>query len=238
MVLPGLAVTLLITPIALDMAWPQSTLAALVVFTISMLGLALTPPPPAGRAGPAAATGPGTLVFVIGLLAGGAGLAGSLATQRLTLFTLGGAIGVGGWSPRSSGAHQRARILGWLFAAVMGQFFVLTVGWWPGWPARLGGVRGAGGGRDAADPRATLPRLGRPEAQREATTVEWSGYGRRCSSPAPWRTTPPGTSAALLAAWGAVLGRGRRPARAAHRWSGAMLFWRRSRFEIVAWCCS
>ncbi|WP_415624341.1 hypothetical protein [Phytohabitans flavus] len=45
-ILPGAAITLLITPIALSAAWPASTMAALAVFTLAMLGLALTPPPP------------------------------------------------------------------------------------------------------------------------------------------------------------------------------------------------
>jgi hypothetical protein len=123
-ILPGLAITLLIAPIALHASWPASTTAALVVFTISMLGLALTPPPVATRA--PLLRGTRNVVFVLGLLAGGAGLAGSLATKPLTLFTLGSAIGVG-LVAAIGGRTQHARILGWLFAAFMGQFFVLTV---------------------------------------------------------------------------------------------------------------
>ncbi|BCB85107.1 hypothetical protein Psuf_024200 [Phytohabitans suffuscus] len=45
-ILPGAAITLLIMPIALGSPWPASTMAALAVFTLAMLGLALTPPPP------------------------------------------------------------------------------------------------------------------------------------------------------------------------------------------------
>lgn len=57
-ILPGAAVTLLIAPIALGRGWPASSLAALAVFVISMLGLALTPPPPS-RSRPARCGWPG-----------------------------------------------------------------------------------------------------------------------------------------------------------------------------------
>ncbi|HEX2773686.1 MAG TPA: permease, partial [Micromonosporaceae bacterium] len=125
-VLPGAAVTLLITPVSLGVGWPQSTMAALLVFTISMLGLALTPPPrPSERARPLRITR--AAVFGIGLAAGGAGLAGSLATESLTLFTLGSAVGVGAVAA-GGGLTRLARVLGWLFAAVMAQLFVVTAG--------------------------------------------------------------------------------------------------------------
>src|SRR5690606_32942783 len=91
---PGLAVTMLIAPPALDAPWPTGTVAALLVFTISMLGVALTPPPPPDRTiRPLRVTR--MLVLAIGLAAGGAGLAGSLAEPDLTWATLGGAVAVG-----------------------------------------------------------------------------------------------------------------------------------------------
>ncbi|BFU46864.1 SCO7613 C-terminal domain-containing membrane protein [Krasilnikovia sp. MM14-A1004] len=229
-VLPGLAITLLIAPIGLNAAWPASTMAALVVFTISMLGLALTPPPVSARATLLGTTR--AIVFVIGLLAGGAGLAGSLAAQRLTLFTLGSAVGVG-LVGAIAGRTAHARILGWLFAAVMAQFFVLTValvaGLTPAWAAF--GVLTVGAVLLILE--ATLPRLGRPEAAREAATVEWSGYASALLAGA-LAINSPRHLAALLAAWGAVLGlAASRPGRTAG--NRRTLFWLAVGFEIVGW---
>ncbi|MFI7647158.1 SCO7613 C-terminal domain-containing membrane protein [Micromonospora sp. NPDC049460] len=230
-VLPGAAVTLLITPVALGNGWPASTLAALAVFTISMLGLALTPPPPLVE--PARSLRlTRVLVFAIGLAAGGAGLAGSLATRELTLFTLGGAVGVGTVAALF-GTTQRARILGWLFASLMAQLFVLTVGLVAGlaavWSAF--GVLAVGAALQVF--AATLPRLRRPEAQREAATVEWSGHAAALIALA-LAFDSPRHIAALLAAWGAVLGvaatrPGRRPV------ERRILFWAVVVCEITAW---
>ncbi|TDB74642.1 SCO7613 C-terminal domain-containing membrane protein, partial [Micromonospora sp. KC723] len=230
-VLPGLAVTLLIVPTALGHAWPESALAALSVFTISMLGLALTPPPPlVERARPVRVAR--VLVFVIGLAAGGAGLAGSLGTQGMTLFTLGGAVGVGTVAALF-GTTQRARILGWLFASLMAQLFVLTLGLVAGFAAVWSafGVLAVGAALQVF--AATLPRLRRPEAQREAATVEWSGYAAALIALA-LAFDSPRHIAALLAAWGAVLGvaatrPGRRPV------ERRILFWSVVACEITAW---
>ncbi|MFF3866982.1 SCO7613 C-terminal domain-containing membrane protein [Micromonospora sp. NPDC001898] len=230
-VLPGAAMTLLITPIALGHGWPVSTLAALSVFTISMLGLALTPPPPLAERARSLRTAR-VLVFVIGLAGGGAGLLGSLATRELTLFTLGGAMGVGTVAALY-GATQRARILGWLFASLMAQLFVLVAGLVAGlaavWSAF--GVLAVGAALQVF--AATLPRLRRPEAQREAATVEWSGYAAALIALA-LAFDSPRHIAALLAAWGAVLGvaaarPGRRPV------ERQILFWAVVFCEIVAW---
>ncbi|MDT0532600.1 permease [Micromonospora sp. DSM 115977] len=230
-VLPGAAVTLLITPVSLGNGWPASTLAALSVFTISMLGLALTPPPPlAERARSLRLTR--VLVFAIGLAAGSAGLVGGLATRELTLFTLGGAVGVGAVAALF-GTTQRARILGWLFASLMAQLFVLTAGLVAGlaavWSAF--GVLAVGAALQVF--AATLPRLRRPEAQREAATVEWSGYAAALIALA-LAFDSPRHIAALLAAWGAVLGvaatrPGRRPV------ERRILFWAVVVCEIAAW---
>ncbi|WP_446218437.1 SCO7613 C-terminal domain-containing membrane protein [Micromonospora sp. IBHARD004] len=230
-VLPGAAVTLLITPVALGHGWPESALAGLVVFTISMLGLALTPPPPLVEPARSLRV-TRVLVFAIGLAAGGAGLAGSLATRELTLFTLGGAVGVGAVAALF-GTTQRARILGWLFASLMAQLFVLTLGLVVGlaavWSAF--GVLAVGAALQVF--AATLPRLRRPEAYREAATVEWSGYAAALIALA-LAFDSPRHIAALLAAWGAVLGvaagrPGRRPV------ERRILFWAVVACEISAW---
>ena len=230
-VLPGAAVTLLIAPVALGSGWPASTLSALAVFTISMLGLALTPPPSLVERARSLRLAR-VLVFVIGLAAGGAGLAGSLATRELTLFTLGGAVGVGVVAALY-GTTQPARILGWLFASLMAQLFVLTAGLVAGlaavWSAF--GVLAVGAALQVV--AATLPRLRRPEAQREAVTVEWTGYAAALIALA-LAFDSPRHIAALLAAWGAVLGLaatrpGRRPAERRD------LFWAVVVCEITAW---
>ncbi|MER7442166.1 SCO7613 C-terminal domain-containing membrane protein [Micromonospora avicenniae] len=230
-VLPGAAVTLLIAPTALGAGWPANVLAALSVFTISMLGLALTPPPPLVEPARSLRLAR-VLVFVIGLAAGGAGLAGSLATRELTLFTLGGAVGVGAVAA-VFGTTQRARILGWLFASLMAQLFVLTAGLVAGlaavWSAF--GVLAVGAALQVF--AAMLPRLRRPEAQREAATVEWSGHAAALIALA-LAFDSPRHIAALLAAWGAVLGvaasrPNRRPI------ERRVLFWAVVVCEITAW---
>ncbi|MFI5835977.1 SCO7613 C-terminal domain-containing membrane protein [Micromonospora sp. NPDC051300] len=230
-VLPGAALTLLITPVALGQGWPITAQAGLVVFTISMLGLALTPPPALAEPGRSIRVAR-VLVFVIGLAAGGAGLAGALATRDLTLITLGSAVAVG-LVAAFYGTTQRARILGWLFASVMAQLFVLTLGLVVGlaavWSAF--GVLTVGAALQVF--AATLPRLRRPEAYREAATVEWSGYGAALIALALAYDSPRHI-AALLAAWGAVLGiaasrPGRRPM------ERNLLFWAVVACEISAW---
>jgi len=229
-ILPGIAITLLIAPIALRAPFPTATSAALVVFTISMLGLALTPPPAATRAPLLRTTR--NIVFVIGLLGGNAGLAGSLAQQPLTLFTLGSAVGVG-LVAALAGRSRSARVLGWLFAAVMAQLFVLTAAIAAGverpWAAF--GVLAVGAALLILE--ATVPRLGLPQYRAEATTVEWSGYASALLA-GFLAFDSPAHLAALLAAWGAVLGlaasRVGRPAG-----QRRALFWTAVGFEIVGW---
>ncbi|MDT5043912.1 MAG: hypothetical protein QOE51_4897 [Actinoplanes sp.] len=229
-ILPGLAITLLIAPIALNADWPASTSAALVVFTIAMLGLALTPPPIASHAPLLRTTR--AIVFVIGLLAGGAGLAGALATKPLTLFTLGSAVAVG-LVAAIVGRSSHARILGWLFAAVEGQFFVLTValvaGLTPAWAAF--GVLAVGAVLLIIE--ATLPRLGQPQYRREAATVEWTGYASAVLAGALAYNSP-SHLAALLAAWGAVMGLAAARNGRSHA-NRRMLFWLAMAFEIIGW---
>lgn len=230
-VLPGAAVTLLITPVALGLPWPASTLAGLTVFTVAMLGLALTPPPALLERARSLRLAR-VLVFGIGLAAGGAGLAGSLATTNLTLVTLGGA-GVVGTVAAVFGVTLHARILGWLFAALMAQLFVLTAGLVAGLAASWSafGVLAVGAALQVF--AATLPRLRRPEAGREAATVEWSGFAAALIALALAYDSPRHI-AALLAAWGAVLGvaaarPGRRPI------ERRILFWAVVVTEIAAW---
>jgi len=172
------------------------------------------------------------VVFAVGLAAGNAGLAGSLAQQNLTLFTLGSAVGVG-LVAALAGRSQLARILGWLFVAAMAQLFVLAVciagGVARQWAAF--GVLGVGAALLIIE--ATIPRLGLPQYRREATTVEWAGYTSAVLAGA-LAFDAPAHLAALLAAWGAVLGlaasrTGRSPNQR------RLLFWLAVGFEIVGW---
>lgn len=230
-ILPGAAVTLLITPVALDLAWPASTLAGLTVFTLAMLGLALTPPPTLVERARSLRLAR-VLVFGIGLAAGSAGLAGSLAAADLTLVTLGGAVGVGTVAALF-GATGHARILGWLFAALMAQLFVLTTGLVAGLSARWSafGVLAVGAALQVF--AATLPRLRRPEAGREAATVEWSGFAAALIALALAYDSPRHI-AALLAAGGAILGvAAARPGR--RDIERRILFWAVVSCEITAW---
>ncbi|BBH66207.1 hypothetical protein ACTI_28920 [Actinoplanes sp. OR16] len=229
-ILPGVALTLLITPIALHAGFPAATGAALVVFTISMLGLALTPPPAATRAPLLRTTR--SIVFVIGLLAGGAGLAGSLAEEPLTLFTLGSAVGVG-LVAAVGGRTQMARILGWLFAALMGQMFVLTVAISAGLERQWAAFGVLAVSAVLLSLEAALPRLGLPQYRAEAVTVEWCGYASALIA-GVLAFDSPAHLAALLAAWGAVLGlTASRPDRTPQQ--RRTLFWVAVGFEIVGW---
>jgi hypothetical protein len=229
-ILPGVALTLLITPIALHAGFPAATGAALVVFTIAMLGLALTPPPAATRAPLLRTTR--SIVFVVGLLAGGAGLAGSLADETLTLFTLGSAVGVG-LVAAVGGRTQTARLLGWLFAALMGQMFVLTVAISAGLARQWAAFGVLAVGAVLLSLEAALPRLGLPQYRAEAVTVEWCGYASALIA-GVLAFDSPAHLAALLAAWGAVLGlTASRPDRTPQQ--RRTLFWVAVGFEIVGW---
>jgi hypothetical protein len=172
------------------------------------------------------------IVFAVGLAAGNAGLAGSLAQQNLTLFTLGSAVGVG-LVAALAGRSQPARILGWLFTAAMAQLFVLAacIAGGVARPWAAFGVLGVGAALLIIE--ATVPRLGLPQYRREATTVEWAGYTSAVLAGA-LAYDAPAHLAALLAAWGAVLGlAASRTGRSANQ--RRLLFWLAVGFEIVGW---
>jgi hypothetical protein len=113
----------------------------------------------------------------------------------------------------------------------MGQMFVLTgalvAGLDPPWAAF--GVLAVGAVLLVLE--ALLPRLGLPEYRREATTVEWSGYASALLAGA-LAFDSPAHLAALLAAWGAVLGlTATRPGRTPNQRRN--LFWLAVGFEII-----
>lgn len=230
-VVPGAAVTLLIAPASLGLLWPASVLAGLGVFTVCMLSVALTEPP-SGEDTDRPIRAARVAVLLLGLIAGGAGLAGALSTPEMTIFTFGGAVAVGAVAALG-GKSQRARILGWLGGAIAAQLFVLVVslhiGAKPEWAAfgvlAVGAVLIVGA--------ALHPRFGRPEALREAAAVEWAGYTAGVIALA-LAVRAPAQVSALLVGWGAVLGiaatRAGRPAG-----QRRVLFWAAAASEIAAW---
>ena len=132
-----------------------------------------------------------------------------------------------------AGRSQHARILGWLFAATMGQLFALTAGLVAGLAPEWSAFGVLAVGAVLLSLEAALPRLGRREHLREATTVEWSGYAAGLLAGALAVDSPP-QLAALLAAWGAVLGlTATRPGRSPGE--RRTLFWVALGFEVAGW---
>ncbi|MEV4509458.1 hypothetical protein AB0K00_10925 [Dactylosporangium sp. NPDC049525] len=204
-VVPSGALTLLIAPAALHASWPWQPTAALLVATIAGLGLALTVPPEADSSDGRMLINARRLVFVIAVLAAGAGGAGSLATKQQTLTWLAGSVVVGAvagiW-----GRTPNGRMLGWHVAASTAQGFALAAGLAAGLELR-----------QCAFPLlivatmllvlgAALPRL-RPSnsINREAMTVEAAGYAGAVIAVLLTIGSAAHTAAALTAL-GAVLG--------------------------------
>jgi hypothetical protein len=230
-IVPGVAITVLIAPIGLDMPWPASVLAGLTVYTLCVLSVALTEPPShddTERSLRAARV----VVLIIGLIAGCAGLAGSLATPGMTIFTFGGGTLVG-LTAALGGRSQAARIQGWLGGALAAQLFVLAVslrvGAEPTWAAF--GVLAVGAGLIFST--TLLPRFTRPESLPEASAVEWAGYIAAVIALA-LAARSPSFVAALLVGWGAVLWiSASRPGRT--HLQRRILFWAAAACEIGAW---
>ncbi|GAA3202094.1 SCO7613 C-terminal domain-containing membrane protein [Dactylosporangium siamense] len=204
-VVPSGALTLLIAPAALHASWPWQPTAALLVATIAGLGLALTVPPEADSSDGRMLINARRLVFVIAVLAAGAGGAGSLATKQQTLTWLAGSVVVGAvagiW-----GRTPNGRMLGWHVAGSTAQGFALAAGLAAGLPLR-----------QCAFPLlivatmllvlgAALPRL-RPgnSINREAMTIEAAGYAGAVIAVLLTLGSAAHTAAALTAL-GAVLG--------------------------------
>ncbi|HTJ37262.1 MAG TPA: hypothetical protein VL738_28875 [Dactylosporangium sp.] len=204
-VVPGAALTLLIAPAALDAPWPVQPTLALIVATIAGLGLALTFPPTADSPDGRLMIQARRLVFVIAVLAAGAGGAGSLATRSQTLTWLAGSVAVGAiggiWGKTVNG-----RMLGWHVAASTAEGFAVAAG-----------LAAGLGIRQCAFPLlivatgllvlgAALPRLRPSETiNREALTIEAAGYAGAGIAVLLTLGSPAHTAAALTAV-GAVLG--------------------------------
>jgi hypothetical protein len=231
-VAPGLAITLLIAPDALGAPWPAGTVAALLVFTISVLGVALTPPPPVDLS-----TRPlrvnRQLVLGIGLAAGGAGLAGALADPQLSWGTFGGAIAVGA-AAALEGKTRMARLLGWLGAALAAQLFALTTAYLLGAAGTEFAFALLAVGAVALLAVTRLRALRPPAAAPELMAVEGlGGYASLVAAFVVALGSPPDLAAVLIGT-GAVLGLAAlRPGRP-HRWRRG-LWWSAAICEVAAW---
>ena len=230
-VIPGIAITLLITPYALHGPWPDGPVAAIAVSVLCGLGVALTPTPPDNLAmEPLRAAR--RIVVAICIAAGAAGLAGSLATKPTTVTAL-AATALAGLIAGLFGATQPARITGWLVSATAGNLLALVVGSLAGLPvygsAFLVGVV-AGSQLVVA---ALLPHLRRPEAASENITVEVSAYaGAVLGLLLAAKSLP--HLAVFSCAWGAVLGvAATKPDRP--RLYRSTLIWLGAAHEVVAW---
>ena len=201
-VVPGLALTILITPVSMDLPWPATVLSGLTVFTLCMWGVALTVPPAVDdstrglRSARAA-------VLLIGLVGGGAGLAGALATPGLTIFTFAGAVGVG-LVAALWGKTQRARILGWLGGALAAQLLVLSVSLDVGAPPEWAAFAVLAVGAALIASVVLLPRFAKEEFLPEASAIEWAGYAAGVIAVA-LSARSPFHVAAILIGWGCVL---------------------------------
>ena len=230
-VIPGAALTLLVTPAALDLRWPAGPLSAMLVAALCGLGVALTRPPrDTVAANPVRAAR--RVVLVICALAAGAGLAGSLASKPMTLAALGIAV-VAGLTAAIRGRSRPAHTVGWLVTLTSSHLFALVAALIAGLPADqaafcVGAV--AGGLLILA---ALLPRLRRPSAASESVLVEAGAYaGGVLALLLAARSLP--YLAGFATAWGAVLGvAAARPGR--QHWYRSTLIWVAAAHEVVAW---
>ena len=230
-VVPGTAITLLIAPAALRMDWPAGPVAAVLVAVISGLAVALTASPPDTVAA-APLRYARALVAVICVLAGAAGLAGSLATRGVTIWALAMAM-LAGLVAALVGGARTARVTGWLVTAAAGHLLALVVGLVAGlavyWSAFLVALVAAG----LLVLAALLPRLRRPDAAAESITVEASAYaGAVLALLLASRSLP--HLAVFACAWGAVLAvAAARPNRPRLYRNG--LIWFATGHEVLAW---
>src|SRR5262249_20566000 len=132
--IPGAAVTMLIAPSALGWPGPTHATAALLVATLCGLGLALTPAAAQTHAA-ASLRHARRGVFILALLAAGAGMTGSLATRSATIEALAGSVLVG-LTGAIGGRYRMARLIGWNVAAGAAELLALAVALAAGHPAR------------------------------------------------------------------------------------------------------
>jgi hypothetical protein len=230
-VIPGAAITLLIMPAALRLPWADGPISAVVVSALAGLGVALTPAP-ANTLANRALRQARRLVVAICVLAGGAGLAGGLATKTMTLTGLAAAV-ASGLVAALYGRSRLARLVGWLVTASAGHLLALVAALVAGLPVYWSAFPVAGVASALLVLAALLPQLRRPQALTESTTVEASSYaGAVFALLLASRSLP--HLAIFCTVWGAVLGvAAARPGRA--RVYRSVLIWFAAAHEVVAW---
>jgi hypothetical protein len=230
-VVPGTAITLLIAPAALRLGWPAGPLAAVLVSVLAGLAVAVTTNPPDTEAA-APLRYARALVLVICVAAGGAGLAGSLATRAVTLWSL-AIVLVAGVIAALAGRTRTARVLGWLVTAGAGHLLALVIGLIAGLPVYLSAFLVGLVAGTILVVSSLLPSLRRPEALPESVTVEASAYaGAVLALALAARSLP--HLAVFACAWGAVLAvAAARPNRPRLYRTG--LIWLAAGHEVLAW---
>jgi hypothetical protein len=203
--IPGLALTMLIAPGALHAPPPMYATVTLLVATICGLSLALTRPAPDTEAGDLLRFAR-RFVFVLAVLAAGAGGAGSLATRAATIEWLAGSIVVG-LIGALWGKYPMARVIGWNVAASTAQLLALAVTLATGAPLRWAAFPVLGVAALLMALAGLLPRIRPTESSAyESTMIESTAYMGAAGAVGLTIGSPPRYTAAVLTALGAVLG--------------------------------
>jgi hypothetical protein len=198
-VVPGAAATTLIAPASLGLTWSAGPVAALAVAVACGLSLALTRPVTAEAPGLRVAR---RIVLGICVAAGGAGLAGSLATRDMTLVAL--AVGtIAGLVAAGAGVSSRARTAGWVVATLAGHLLALVASLVAGLSAAWAAFAVLAVSAALLTLSVLLPRL-RAGQLAETMTVEAGAYAGSVLGLLLAASSPPHLSG-YLAAWGAVL---------------------------------
>jgi hypothetical protein len=230
-VTPGIAGTLLIAPFTLNWGWPAGPLFALLVGSISGLAIAYSIEPAETDAA-SALRAARKLVLGICMLAGGAGVVGSLATRPTTAMAMAIAA-ASGLAAALWGRTSPSRVSGWVVAAMGAEFLAAVL-------CVMGGVSVADSSFAVGGVAAALLLLGAllPQLRRttntEAITVEASAYAGGVMG-LVLALEDLRHLAIFLACWGAALGiaaiRAQRP-----KLYRSILLWTAAAHELAAWC--
>jgi len=202
--IPGAALTMLIAPAALGWPGPSHATAALLVATLCGLGLALTPAA-AQTTAAAALHHAREAVFVLALLAAGAGMTGSLATRAMTIEALAGSVLVG-LTGAIGGRYRLARLIGWNVAAGAALLLALASALAAGAPAHWAAFPVLAVAALLLAFPLVLPRIRlRDTTREEIMVIEATAY-MGCAGALALTYRAPGATAAVLTALGAVLG--------------------------------
>jgi hypothetical protein len=203
-IIPGIGLTLLIAPSALGAPWPAGPTAALLVATLAGLGLALTEPAPPEEAGRPLRNAR-RVVFLLAVLAAGAGMTGSLATRSQLITALAGSVVVG--LIGALGGHSMiSRLLGWQVACGAATLLALAAGLAAGLPRQVTAFWVLAVAAVTLAFAAALPRFRRTDTLgHELLVIESAGYTGAGFAVALTLGSTQHTAAAC-AALGAVLG--------------------------------